>query len=89
MECKRFTEKGKLFIEDIDKACEVYWRLQELEDKIENGTLIEFPRIDRYVCYYSGLEKYVVQWVDNGIIKRKTFWNEKKAERKLKELQNG
>ena len=64
-------------------------RLAELEDKIEQGKLIEFPRLDRYVCYYSGLEKYVVQWVDNGIIKNKTFWNEKKAEKKLKELQNG
>ena len=43
MEYKRFTEKGKLFIEDIDKVCEAYWKLQELEDKIEQGTLIELP----------------------------------------------
>lgn len=43
MEYKRFTEKGKLFIEDIDKVYEAYWKLQELEDKIEQGTLVEFP----------------------------------------------
>ena len=64
-------------------------QVKEYQDKIEQGKLIEFPRIDTYVCYYSGLEKYIVQWVDNGIIKNKTFWDKKKAEKRLKELQNG
>ena len=72
-----------------DMFAKAYNRLAELEDKIEQGTLIELPRIVRYVCYYSGLEKYVVQWETNGKIKSKTFWNEKEAKKKLKELQNG
>ena len=73
---KQLMEKFKL-------ACN---RLAELEDKIENGTLVELPRLLTYVDYCYGLEKYVVQWIDNGKIKSKTFWNEKKALKKLKEL---
>lgn len=62
--------------------------LAQYRDKVENGTLIELPRIIRYVDYCYGLEKFVVQWETNGKIKSKTFWSEKKAEQKLKELQN-
>ena len=43
MEYKRLTKKGKLVIEDISEVYEAYWKLQELEDKIEQGTLIELP----------------------------------------------
>ena len=58
MEYKRFTEKGKLFIEDINKAVEVYWKLQELEDKIEQGTLIELPCKVGDTVYYTSPEYY-------------------------------
>lgn len=96
-EYKRLTE-----VKEINKYCstvvcgehcedcyvgKLYERLAELEDKIENGTLIEFPRIDRYVDFCYGLEKFVVQWVVNGKVKSKTFWDEKKAKAKLKKLQ--
>ena len=89
--CKRKATELCMVEESEGMCCidEELERLAELEDKIEQGTLIEFPRIDIYVDYCYGLEKYVVQWQVNGIIKRKTFWSEKKAEKKLKELQNG
>lgn len=89
-EYKRFTTKGSNYYDDRKVTCaeEIYEQLKDLEDKIENGTLIEFPRIDRYVDVCYGVEKYLVQWVVNGKVKSRTFWNKKKAEKKLKELQN-
>ena len=93
-EYKRLTEragKGICIKETSTNDNKSIWnaieRLAELEDKIENGTLIEFPRIDRYVDFCYGLEKFVVQWVVNGKVKSKMFWDEKKAKAKLKELQ--
>ena len=62
-------------------------RLAELEDKIEQGTMIELPRVLRYVDYQYAIEKYVVQWQENGRIRQKTFLDEKKAYNRLKELQ--
>lgn len=70
-----------------ENQTEVLNRLAGLEDKIDAGTLVEFPRIITYVDYCYGLEKYVVQWIDNGKIKSKTFWDEKKAFKKFKECQ--
>jgi hypothetical protein len=61
-------------------------RLAELEDKIENGTLIELPRIVRIV--ECSVEKFVVQWEENGRVRHKSFLVEKEAEKRLKELQN-
>ena len=40
MEYKRFTDSKKPVISEVD-ATEAYWKLAELEDKIENGTLVE------------------------------------------------
>ena len=39
---KRFTDGKKPTISEIE-AAEAYWKLAELEDKIEQGTLIELP----------------------------------------------
>ena len=82
---KRLTERirNHIVVENQTDALE---RLAELEDKIASGALIEFPRIDRYVDYCYGLEKFVIQWVVNGKVKNRTFWSKEKAEKKLKEL---
>ena len=89
-EYKRVTMSGYRIPENKEEVHAnfrlLYNRLAELEDKIEQGTLIEMPRLLTYVDYCYGLEKYVVQWQVNGQIKSKTFWNEKKALKKLKEL---
>lgn len=66
----------------IDKAI----KYDKLKNKIENGTLVELPRMLTYVDYCYGIEKYVVEWIDNGRVKSRTYWSEKKAEQKLKEL---
>ena len=42
MEYKRFTDKRKPLV-SVLAATEAYWKLAEIEDKIENGTLIELP----------------------------------------------
>lgn len=63
------------------------WKLAELEDKIEKGTLIELPRVLRYVDYEYAIEKFVVQWQENERIKQKSYFSEKKAYHRLKELQ--
>lgn len=42
-EYKRLTTKGAEWIESNHDEVEVYCRLRELEDKIEQGTLIELP----------------------------------------------
>ena len=94
MKYERLTErrgkyialKGKeLHLEEEYTILKNY--LAELEDKIENGTMVVFPRMLTYVDYCYGLEKYVVEWIDNGRVKSRTYWSEKKAEQKLKELQ--
>ena len=43
MEYKRLTPKGKKWIESNHDEVEVYNRLAELEDKIEQGKMIELP----------------------------------------------
>lgn len=85
---ERLTKRVGDEVHALTWSGEILHRLAELEDKIENGTLIELPRILRYVDYCYGLEKFVVQWQVNGKIKSKEFWSEIKAEKKLKELQN-
>lgn len=62
-------------------------KLANIEDKIENGTLIEMPRIVRRVDMSCGYEDYLVQWEkDDGKIKSRTYSNEKRAKAKLREL---
>lgn len=66
---------------------ELYRKLAELEDKIDNGSLIEMPRIVRRVDMSCGYEDYLVQWEkDNGKIKSRTYSTEKRAKAKLREL---
>lgn len=77
---KRYTKKDWA----KDKyAVESYKRLAELEDKIENGTLIEIPCImqdcygDWCVCFYSDKFKTIDCY---------KFSTKEKAEAKLREL---
>ena len=66
---------------------EVLQRLAELEDKIENGTLIELPFIQKgqynkrwYVYYRKKTGNKNITW--------KMYYSKAEAEAKLKELQN-
>ena len=56
-------------------------RLGEIEDKIENGTLVELPRI----IHPNEQEWFVQYQYESGIIDCNVFYSE--AEAKLKELQ--
>ena len=91
MEYKRLTETDKEsgIVAAFANDAEILDRLAEIEDKIEQGTLIELPRVARYVDYEYAIEKFVVQWQVNGRIKEKVYFSEKKAYQRLKELQNG
>ena len=75
MEKKRLTKKGGLNFADKDLSLadewgysHIYNRLAELEDKIEQGTLIEFPcKVGDTVYYptttlgYKGCIKYEIR----------------------------
>ena len=83
MKYERLTNKNEKweysFVEDED----VYIRLQELEDKIENGTLIELPRI-----IHPNREEWHVQYqYKSGVIDYHICFSQEEAEAKLKELQ--
>lgn len=81
--------------EALDNSVKVFNRLAELEDKIEQGTLIELPciivgngAIDAFgkirVPYYQ------VLWLDEfGFMKIFKTTDREEAEKRLKELQNG
>lgn len=58
-------------------------RLGEIEDKIENGTLIELPRI----IHPNTIEWFVQYQYESGIIDCNIFYSKAEAEAKLKELQ--
>ena len=67
---------------------DIYNRLAELEDKIENGTLVEFPRI-----IHPNYLEWFVQWQHkygltgySGIIDDKKFYTKEEAEKFLEEL---
>ena len=57
-------------------------RLGELEEKIENGTLVELPRI----IHPNEQEWFVQYQYESGIIDCNVFYSEAEAEAKLKEL---
>lgn len=57
-------------------------RLCELEDKIENGTLIDMPRI----IHPNKAEWYVQYQYPSGVIQYYICFSEAEAEKKLKEL---
>ena len=57
-------------------------RLGELEDKIENGTLVELPRI-----IHPNKQEWFVQFqYESGRIDCNVFYSKAEAEAKLKEL---
>ncbi|MBR5202910.1 MAG: hypothetical protein IKW45_06565 [Clostridia bacterium] len=60
----------------------IYTRLAELEDKIENGTLIELPRI----IHPNKAEWYVQYQYQSGVIQYYICFSEADAENILKEL---
>lgn len=81
MKYERIT--NGLFHEEVDDIA-VYRRLKELENKIENGTLIELPRM------FQDLSKlgWYVEWLDEtGCAIHCHFCDKNRAEAKLKELQ--
>ena len=57
-------------------------QLNALKDKIENGTLIELPRI----IHPNRMEWYVQYQYPNGVIQYYICFSEAEAEAKLKEL---
>ena len=84
---KRLTKQK--WLNDIDLTQElgysyIYERLYELEDKIENGTLIELP----CVAYNVKECRYQIISTKNGRVYVSKFYRDRKeAEAKLKELQ--
>lgn len=67
--------------ENSSLAQEVIDRLAELEDKIENGTLIELPRI----IHPNKAEWYVQYQYPSGVIQYDICFSQAEAEQKLKE----
>ena len=86
-EYKRLTER---YIDEQGINCvrglawdgEILHRLAELEDRIENGTLVELPRI----IHPNEQEWFVQYQYESGIINCNVFYSEAEAEAKLKEL---
>lgn len=82
-EYERLTKKDQDWFEFTEVTdSEIYKRLQELEDKLENGTLMEidkpFIKKTKYGSYI--ICKATVIWVED-------FDTKAEAEKKLKELQ--
>lgn len=86
-EYKRLT--GQKWTDDIDLTKEygysyIYKRLYELEDKIENKTLLELP----CVAYNVKECRYQIISAKNGRVYVSKFYRDRKeAEARLKELQ--
>ena len=81
MKYERLTDKNRDWFEFTEITdSEIYKRLQELEDKIEDGTLIELPALDDHMSY-GVIEGDKV----NGVIWAKRDFLTK-AEKKLQEL---
>ncbi len=89
---KRLTErvgKGIAIKETSTNDNKSIWnaveRLAEIEDKIEDGTLIEFPRIIKNVGYYKF---WSVEYINKryGSISVDFFETKTEAEARLKEL---
>ena len=84
---KRLTEKRESPLvmsmwAGTSKDLKIYNRLAELEDKIENGTLVEFPR----VIHPNRAEWFVQYQYPNGVIQYYICYSEAEAEAKLREL---
>lgn len=74
--------------ENSTTAQETIDKLAELEDKIENGTLIEFPRIVPPIKY-NNYSLWSVEYVNRayGNISTDFYGTKEDAEERLKELQ--
>ena len=93
MKYERLTETKKIneycFTVECGEHCEdcyvgkLYERLAELEDKLENGILIDMPRI----IHPNKAEWYVQYQYPSGVIQYYICFSEAEAEKKLKELQ--
>ena len=70
----------------FEKFIKQHNRLAELEDKIENGTLIELK--EPHIVKNEGSVCYEVWWQE-AINRFDWFDTKEEAEKKLKELQNG
>ena len=99
-EYKRLTKKADVILLDCEYSCgglhlDVVKRLGELEDKIENGTLIELP-CPRHTMVYiicCHRKKYIIietpftyDMIDS--YQCNWFLTKAEAEAKLKELQS-
>ena len=83
-EYERFTQRvDSGFVSELD--CRIaYNKLSSIEDKIENGTLIELP----CVAYNVKECKYQIISTKNGRVYASKFYRDRKeAEAKLKELE--
>ena len=83
--CKQWKKFGNSYACMDITACdkEIINRLAELEDKIENGTLVEIPPL---ISYNEHLKKYEVLSYDIKIYVKEYCKTEAEAEKKLKEL---
>lgn len=91
MRYKRLTKKGGLDFSDKSLCLadewgysHIYNRLAELEDKIEKGKMIEFPRMFKAIDRTG----WIVEFIDeSGCVCRNHFFHEERAIKRLKELQ--
>lgn len=76
---KTVTSKGKVTLQDLID------RLYDIEEKIENGTLVEFPRI-----IHPNKKEWFVQFqYECGGIDNYVYYTEAEAKKKLEEIRNG
>lgn len=76
---KTVTSKGKVTLQDLID------RLYDIEEKIENGTLVEFPRI-----IHPNKKEWFVQFqYESGVIDNYVYYTEAEAKKKLEEIRNG
>lgn len=87
MNYKRLTEKDwhkEKFYPTTDNERAIRKRLWDLENQIEQGTLIEFPRMFKAIDRTG----WIVEFIDeSGCVCRNHFFHEEKAIECLKELQ--
>lgn len=86
---KRLTVKDSCYYDEQDNCDvdELYTRLAELEDKLENGTLIQLPCVRKVnVAGFDYVEAVYIQ--HNGTIGECICLNETEAGKKLEEFNN-
>lgn len=74
--------------DNYDRFLETYNRLSELEDKIENGTLIQLPCVRK--VKFAGFDYVEAVYIQrNGTIGECICLNENEAEKILEKMKNG